>query len=141
MSEAAPSIMVQSWLWGSQIALKNITISILLMAIISYFWTGICFVAHVCYQRKGKHLKIFFYATSWGISKKNPSILYGKPHFCTKPPPPFTALFELWDEFKLWMVPVGTLSPYYLISPITLSPILRGSTIQPLKALFLHRSH
>ena len=37
MSEAAPLIMVQSWPWGSQIAVKKIALSILLMIIISYF--------------------------------------------------------------------------------------------------------
>ena len=30
------------------------------MAVISYFWRGICFAAHVCLQRKDQHIKNFF---------------------------------------------------------------------------------
>ena len=48
------------------------------------------------------------------------------------------ALFELWGGLTLYMVPIGTLSPYYLTYfPYKRAPILRVSTIQPR----LHRSH
>ena len=57
------------------------------MAVISYFWRGICFVAHVCYQRKGKHLKIFFSMLHHEESSKKTSILYGKPISAQSPPP------------------------------------------------------
>ena len=88
-------------------------------------------------------------------SLKKPPYNMATTHFWTKPLPPFSSknfhptpsqfhqfwiswapvLFELYGGFTLCMVPIRTLSPYDLISPITLSPILRISTIQPLEVM------
>ena len=58
------------------------------MAIISYFWRGICFVAHVCYQRKDKHLKIFFLCYIMRNLQKKPQYYMANPISAQSPPHP-----------------------------------------------------
>ena len=48
---------------------------------------------------------------------------------------------RIWVGFTLCMVPIGTLSHYFFVSPISLPSILILSTIQPLKVLCLYRSY
>ena len=152
MSEAAPSITAEGWPWGCQVAVKTIS---------TLFWGA--FVLYHMFVNKGmiNTSIFFFYPASWGISKKtsiwsgNTSVLDNPPppHFFLTPSflarfsdlPPFPSILDKLSSRSLWMgrgLTMGwVISTIVFISPITLSPNLRLSTIQSLKVLCLHRSH
>ena len=134
------------------------------MTIISYFWRDIFLQYMSVNKEKINKSTFFFYAASSGISKKPLNIIW-QPSICRQSPPlhfaltpsPFsrknfqTPLFPsildklssrpLWKGGGLTMGWVYTMWVCLIVpiftSPITLSPVLRVSTIQSLKVLCL----
>ena len=100
------------------------------------FFCGICFVAHVCSPLLAKSFRTPHFHQVWKIwmPAPSPSLWIGVGSLCCGGFLTMGWVYTMHGSNRYLILPLC------FISPITLSPILRVSTIQPLKVLCFHRS-
>ena len=123
MSETAPSTIVQSWLWDSQIAVKNNYIKTIngnyLIFLEKHLFSSTCLLT----KERETSQDFFFYTPSWGIFKNSH---YNKAtvHSRQSAPPPYFTLPSRPFQAKIFRHPF----PSILDSKIRLPSFVKEAT-------------